>query len=134
MIKNFFLIGTLSGLLMVYLIGYLILSKNFLDYFDFNGVLTMTAGSGVTILAAIYFDKKKINKNYFISALILPPFIFLLGTTFGCLLNFILNGKFQDFYSWFVKPFYWMSIVGIPLSMILGTISYLIFKYFFKTL
>ena len=135
--KNYFLFGTLIGILFAYIIGYLIIGSNFdkmlrLDS-KYNGLLPIIAGIVSAVVTAIYFDRKKTTEPFLKTALIWPATIFVFGSLIGCWANFVINGQFQDFFSWFLKPVYWLAVVGLPLSLIIGLSYFLFAKRFFRS-
>lgn len=134
--KNYFLIGTFIGILFACVIGYLIMGSNFHGMLKmdskYNGVLPILCGVVSAIVAGIYFDRKKVTTPFLKSALILPATIFVFGSLIGCLANFIINGQLQDFFSWFVKPIYWLVVVGLPSSLIIGSTYFLFTKKFLR--
>lgn len=130
--KNYFLVGTLTGILFANVTSYLIAGSNFYDFFSndskYAGAPPIVIGVFSAIIAGVYFDRMKPATGFLKTALILPAIIFFLGAVIGCLVNFVLNGQLQDFFSWFVKPMYWLVIIGLPLSLFFGSAYFFLSK------
>ncbi|MCR9204362.1 MAG: hypothetical protein NXH75_07290 [Halobacteriovoraceae bacterium] len=62
--------------------------------------------------------------------------IFISGVLAGCLLNFFINGSpfsssfgpWHEFFDWFIKPAYWLGVIGVPCSLFVGLVSFLTHK------
>lgn len=130
--KNYFLFGASIGLVLAWLLAYALLGGKYifqmLSFHDKNefGFIPIVAGALFSILLGLLLDRKIKVHRYLTSGLFLPIFIFFSGTALGGLVNFALNGRFVDFYSWFLKPLFLICYLGIPSTFLVGTFYFLI--------
>lgn len=141
--KNYFTFLATIGLVFIFLVAWLILGQSLWQFLGFgvsqkSGIIPIIAGIIGIFICSLYLDKKK----YFINSQVKSVFygsllIYFSGVLTGCLTNFFyfsnliqpLFGYGQEFYSWFMAPFYWLTIIGGPLSLFIGMVySFFCFK------
>ncbi len=130
--KNYFLKGTILGLVSAALVASLIMEEGFLDLWSnegkYFGAIVILVGALASIGAGLFFDLRFQSPQFLLAALVFPPIIFISGALVGSLANFAVNGHFVDAYDWFVKPLFWLAVVGLPLSMIIGSFYFAFVK------
>jgi hypothetical protein len=125
----YFVRGTLIGLVVAFAIGYLIAGKHFLLFFTisekFNGGVPILAGAIDSLLIAYVLDRRTKLTGLFYSGVFVPVIIFLSGAVVGAILSTAVNSHTQlDILSWFVKPIYWLALIGVPAAIAVGLVYY----------
>lgn len=129
--KNYFLIGSVVGIISAFLFAYYLMGKAFFDMLEssnsqkYYGIWGPLTGALTVLACAWVLDRKEIPKSYWISGLLMPVLIYTAGMIDGCLINWLINGNgFVDFFSWFFIPFYWLAAVGVPSAALVGSVYY----------
>lgn len=132
--KHYFLIGSLIGLVMALIVGYWAMNKSLwammFSFEKYNGFVPIFCGS-ITILAvAKLCDRKVTSERYWLRGLLLPVIIFMSGVIVGCLFN-IMNYAAEytfasQFYDYVIKPIYWLTVLGLPCAIFLGTALFIV--------
>lgn len=130
------------GLVCVVIVGYGIMGKSLFALFSEGLLFPVILGPVVSLLVAYLLDRKYESNNSLdkslspTRAIMWSPVIFMSGVLAGSLINLFVNGKpfgnsfgfYHEFFDWFIKPTYWLSLVGIPCSFGVGVISYLCYR------
>ena len=107
------------------LVGYSVMGNSFFDLFaikgKYYGLYPILIGVFATLAAGVFFDRKSWGQSFVSAGLIIPPLVFLFGAVAGTLSNYAFNGEARDAFDWLGKPMYWLSLVGLPLSIIIGS-------------
>jgi hypothetical protein len=124
------MILALIGILLEFIVSYSIMGRSLLSLLviedKFNGLGPITIGIVVTTLTAVWFDFQSRSEKFFLRGMLFPFIIFISGVFSGALANYYFNGSPQTFFDWFIKPIYWLCLIGSPLSIILGMIIFFI--------
>ena len=95
-------------------------------------ILSILIAIAVTFTTAEYVSRQPYSMSI-LSRLTFNPFlIFVSGVLAGVLVNFIYQGLILDpeagvadnFHTWFIKPFYWLMLIGGPSSIVVGLVYY----------
>ena len=97
-----------------------------------SAVLPYLLGGMITLISAWLCDSFVSNSKLFLKTTILPSLIFSVGCIAGLLTNTFQNGA--DFRSFFVKPLFWLTIFGLPLTILIGNFWYSIHFIFQRKL
>lgn len=131
MSKNYYLIGSFIGLVVAVLVAWNILGSNLFDLSSLQagqkyfGFLPMLLGILTIVVVALWVDKKNFKISYMKAGLILPEAIFLFGVLVGCSANWAMNGRFDNAFDYFIKPLFWISSIGTPITLVIGSIYFL---------
>lgn len=132
--KHYFLIGSFIGLVMALLVGYWAMKKSLwammFSFEKYNGFVPILCGSITTLAVAKLCDKKVVSERYWLRGLLLPVVIFMSGAIVGCLFN-IMNYAAEytfasQFYDYVIKPLFWLTSLGVPSAVLLGTALFII--------
>lgn len=130
------------GLVCVFFVGYGIMGKSLFGLFSEGLLFPVIIGPLVSLIVAYVLDRKYESYNSSdkklgpTKAIMWSPIIFMSGVLVGSLVNLFINGRpfsggfgfYHEFFDWFIKPTYWLSLVGIPCSFGVGAISYLCYR------
>jgi len=128
---QFYVRGTMIGLIVGTLIAHFILYKlfggGFLKTLMFdkrvNGITSVLFGISCSMTMAIIFDRRGLQPNFIKRSLLYPAMIFLVGSTAGSFLNLVCNGNLmekQSWLDWFYRPLFWIDYVGLPFCLVFG--------------
>ena len=113
--------------------AYYIMGKTFTGMIfttKFNGIIPIGIGTWTVILIARWCDKNIQSNHVFYKGMIIPIFIFSIGVITGCLLNLMNASGHQtfaaNFFDYFFKPVYWLGLIGLPATAIIGLGHYFI--------
>lgn len=126
--KHYYFYGSLVGLLIAIITAYSIMGKSFTDmlfsFSKFNGFIPIIAGAWTVLLIARWCDKTVQSQNMLYKGIIIPVFIFSVGVITGSLLNLMNANPEQtfanNFIDYFFKPVYWLGLIGLPATIIVG--------------
>jgi hypothetical protein len=130
--SNYYLNVTIYGLCLIPFVAiFLIELRNVFGLIGkWNFLLPIVAGYLAALAAAALADFFLQARAFLVTVLILVG-VFLGGAYFGCGVNFLLNGElrtpsfgiYNEAWSWFGKPAYWLTIIGGPCAVFVA-ISY----------
>ena len=132
--KQYFLGCGLVGIFSAILLAAYLMGSSFLkllsieDNQKYNGIAPVVMGIIAIVLFSIWLDKKELKIGFIKSGLMFPAVILLTGALCGSLASWMINGKLHEFVDWFIKPFYWLTVIGVPASLIVGAAYYFIRK------
>lgn len=113
------------GLVCAILVAAVIMEKGFSQLWandgKYFGTPVILMGSLVSVFSGFFFDQRFKAPGFLLAAIVFPPIIFISGALVGCISNFAINGNFADAYDWFVKPLFWLAVVGLPFSIVIGS-------------
>lgn len=126
--KHYYFYGSLLGLVIAAITAYSIMGKSFtkmaFSFTEFNGFIPIVAGAWTVLLIARWCDKTIQSQNLIYKGIVIPIFIFSVGAITGCLLNLMNSSANQtfsaNFIDYFVKPIYWIGLIGLPATIIVG--------------
>lgn len=132
--KNYYLIGSLIGLVIAAITAYSILGKDFgrmfFSFSKFNGFIPIVAGAWTVLLIARWCDKTIQSNHVLYKGVVIPIFIFSVGAITGSLLNLMNASPNQafaaNFFDYFFKPVYWLGLIGLPAAAIIGLGHYFV--------
>jgi hypothetical protein len=131
----------LFGLACEVLMAWAIMGQHLWQMFDLSlnakfGVgmhVTVLTGIAATLGSAAWLDQRGIPPGR--SLIPGSVLIFMAGTIAGSAANFLIQGVLVEalwgnrelylgnaFYNWFVKPAYWLTLLGTPASLLVGTV------------
>lgn len=129
---------TIFGLISALGVGFFILRTSLLSLLGKGGAsIPVLVGAmtcfGVGFLMDKLASQKEVNG---LQRVLYSTPIFISGVLTGCLLNFFINGNpfnssfgiGEEFFDWFIKPAYWLGIIGVPCSLFVGLVSFLTHK------
>lgn len=132
--QKYYQLGSLFGLAMALVVGFLILQGSLIEFFSNLGIGVSILGGALSCLCfAWFFDERRKslhNELSFRSTQFVAFKIFLIGACTGSFLNFILQGRifspplglYAEFVAWFVRPIFWLGLIGSPLSILTAVI------------
>lgn len=122
------LVGIVSAVLLAaYLLGpYFFTLLSVEDNQKYYGFAPVLMGVVTIIMFSMWLDKKVAKQSFLKSGLLLPAAILISGALSGSMASWIINGKFHEFVDWFVKPLYWLTVIGVPASLLVGTVYFFI--------
>lgn len=132
--NNYFYFGTLIGLLIAAITGYSIMGKSFFEmifsFSKYNGIIPVFGAVWTTLIMARWCDKNITRHGFLYRGLVIPIFIFSIGAITGSALNLMnmsgdLSLKLQLF-DYFIKPIYWLGLIGLPATLIVGSAWYVV--------
>jgi hypothetical protein len=145
--KNYFFHLAIFGLLMEVLVSWFILGPVLFESLSFSGgtsvVIQAVSGIVMTLLTSLYFDKKtSIQMHPRKTLIIAGPVIFISGVMVAVIVNlFVLGNIFNPIYSisnelrsWVFKPFFWLIVIGAPMSVLVGGFFRIIYTRVFPKL
>lgn len=126
--KNYYFYGSLLGLVIAAITGFSIMGKHFIEmltsFSKYNGFIPALAGAWVVLIVARWCDKTIQSKTFLYRGLVIPIFIFSTGAVTGSLLNLMNVNTTQAFFpqiiDYFIKPIYWLGLIGLPATIIVG--------------
>lgn len=131
--KHYFLIGTITGLILATGVAYYIMNKLLWSmlFSGENGMLPILVGVATCLILAKLCDKMITSHKFLLRGLILPLLIFWTGAVIGSITNLLVNYDavytFDSlFISYVFKPMFWLSLIGLPAAAGLGCVYYLI--------
>ncbi len=95
-------------------------------------ILSVLVAIAATFSTAEYLSRQPYSAKLFPRLVFNPFLIFVSGVLGGVIVNFIYQGLIlsseialvDNFHSWFIKPFYWLMVIGGPASILVGLIYY----------
>ncbi len=95
-------------------------------------LLSLLTGIATTLFTAEYVSRQPYSASTVSKMLFNPLLIFVSGVLGGVLVNFVYQGLILDsaagisnnFHTWFIKPFYWLMLIGAPASIVVGVIFF----------
>lgn len=95
-------------------------------------LLSLLTGIATTLFTAEYVARQPYSAGTVSKMLFNPLLIFISGVLGGVLVNFVYQGLMLDygagfynnFHAWFIKPFYWLLLIGAPASIVVGVIYF----------
>ena len=132
--KHYYFYGSLIGLVIAAITAYSIMGKNFpkmvLSFSEFNGFIPIVAGAWTVLLIARWCDKTIQSQNVIYKGIVIPVFIFSVGAITGSLLNLMNSAAHQsfaaNFMDYFFKPVFWLGLIGLPATIIVGLGHYFV--------
>ena len=140
---NYFVILALIGVVLEFLMAWSIMGTSLMMFWEDtqkNASAPIFVGILGTLLGAIALDHGQFFKKNLIKKIFLgTPIVFLSGAVLGCLANFFHSanlsnpyfGYWNEIVDWLLKPLYWLLIIGLPSSLVIGVLygaSYLKLK------
>lgn len=142
--KHYYVLGSTFGLLLVPVVA---VSLTVPEYSwlaplleEWNYVVPIALGYLATLLTARAADHfcptfyPSLTKTLFIL-----PGTFLSGVFVGCTANLVTNGNIpppfgwvNEFFDWFVKPAYWLTLFGLPCAIAVGLIYFAAWKIWLR--
>lgn len=123
--RNYFLIGTSFGLIAALGVAAWIMKDAFWDLLSivpsqkYYGFLPIFVGAAGSLAIGFFADKKFSNAPLLARTLVIPLLIFMTGAVAGSVASWLMNEPSNPF-DYFVKPIYWLSLIGAPLSLVVG--------------
>ncbi len=95
-------------------------------------LLSLLTGIAATLYTAEYVSRQPYSAGTVSKMLFNPFLIFVSGVVAAVLVNFIYQGLIlnseaglsDNFHAWFIKPFYWLMLIGAPASIVTGVIYF----------
>ena len=143
--KKYFLTLAMVGICFEFFIAYLVLGRAFISMinifqnpkFAVGVIISIICGTFTTIYTGRNFSKEIEKIGLFTFFIFAPVSIFISGVFVGSILNFVFNFVFnfesfsflyKYFWDFFVKPFYWLVIIGVPVCLVLNVLQFSFFK------
>lgn len=126
---HYFFKATLTSLFIMWAMVYLIMGNAFWDLLSLKkdgALLPIFVGIITALVMALIADKNQENfATQKRASFVIPPLIFVTALFMGSLTNFLYQANWthsitNEFMDWFVKPTYWLFLLGLPLSLVLG--------------
>ena len=133
--KNYFLAGAALGFILILIctfgFGQSLLNQLF-SLEGYNSLVPVFCGVLTSFLLAFIFDRMIKKHIYVFSGLLLPSLIFVVGVAVGSVINLInYNPEYlvlSPFDKYVFTPFFWLTLMGLPCSWVVGTIYYLVYN------
>jgi hypothetical protein len=95
-------------------------------------ILSVLSAIAATFSTADYLSRQPYSVKLFPRLVFNPFLIFVSGVVASVIVNFFYQGLLlnsdlgiaENFHSWFIKPFYWIMLIGGPFSIAVGLIYY----------
>ncbi len=130
--KQYFLGYGILGICCAFFVAAYFMGPYFFEFFSitdhqkFSSIAPVAIGILAIVVVSIFFDMKKLKFSFLNSGLLLPTAIYLTGAISGSLASWVINGEMDSVYAWFVKPLYWLTLLGVPASLVVGAVYFLI--------
>ena len=130
--KRYFLGCGLVGIVSAVLLAAYLLGPYFFNLLSvevnqkYYGFAPVLVGVVAIVLFSMWLDKKVFEPSFIKSGRLMPGFILLSGAISGSMASWVINGKLHEFVDWFVKPLYWLTVIGVPASLVVGTVYYFV--------
>lgn len=132
--NHYYFYGSLIGLVIATITAYAIMGKNFTEmlfsFSKYNGFIPLVAGAWSVLIMARWCDKTIQRHTLIYKGIIIPIFIFSIGAITGSLINLMNVSSAQPFtpqaFDYFVKPIYWLGLIGLPATIIVGIGHYFV--------
>jgi hypothetical protein len=138
--KNYFLVGTALGCILILLISNFGFGQSLLNQLfsleGYNSAVPVFCGALTSFFLAFILDRLIKKHIYIFSGLLLPSLVFVAGVAVGSAVNLInYNPEYlvlSPFDRYVFTPFFWLTIMGLPSSWVVGTVYYLIYNRYFR--
>ena len=122
--KNYYLIGSLFGLITALVMLMAILGSSGLEMISltqkYNG-LVPTLVAIITVLGLGYFfDRKSVPPIFINQVFLIPVFILICGSIVGGLTSYFLNGYPDFFFDYFTRPIWAIGLFGFPATLVVA--------------
>ncbi len=95
-------------------------------------ILSLFTGIIATFIFAEFVSQQPHSTRTFSRVIFNPLLIFTCGIFSGVIVNFLYQGLLlnsdqnfmSNFHIWFVKPFYWLMLIGAPASLVVGMVYF----------
>lgn len=134
--KNYYLILAALGLFLMIPVAFVLGGRGMMLLF-LSYLPQIATGCAWALFIGYRLDRLFLGKTQSLAfTIVSSTCIFASGALIGSTANVLLSSRIFDspvgigneVFDWFVKPIYWLYVIGIPCSLLVGAVYYGIFR------